>query len=109
MDIPFLSYLPSDANIVRDSYNLIIDALFGFSFKGPARPDFATIIKTLMDTNLPIVSIDVPSGGYINYILCQKRISKVGFVHRRTTNYQKKKQKTKKQQQQKNNKKHHYI
>ncbi len=62
MDIPFLSYLPSDANIVRDSYNLIIDALFGFSFKGPARPDFAKTIKTLMDTNLPIVSIDVPSG-----------------------------------------------
>ena len=62
MDIPFLSYLPSDPNLIRDSYNLIIDALFGFSFKGPTRPDFANIISTLMQSTLPVVSIDVPSG-----------------------------------------------
>ena len=32
MDIPFLSYLPSDNNLVRDSYNLIIDAVFGIKY-----------------------------------------------------------------------------
>jgi len=62
MDIPFLSYLPSDAQLIHDSYNLIIDALFGFSFKGPARPEFATILQQVVKCGLPVVSIDVPSG-----------------------------------------------
>ena len=32
MDIPFLSYLPSDNNLVRDSYNVIIDTVFGIKY-----------------------------------------------------------------------------
>jgi NAD(P)H-hydrate repair Nnr-like enzyme with NAD(P)H-hydrate epimerase domain len=62
MDIPFLSYLPSDAQLIHDSYNLVIDALFGFSFRPPARPEFATIIAKIKETGLPVISIDVPSG-----------------------------------------------
>ena len=64
MDIPFLSYLPSDPVLLRDSYNLIVDALFGFSFKGPARPEFADIIDRFKKSEVPIASIDVPSGKF---------------------------------------------
>ncbi|KAK2186918.1 hypothetical protein NP493_182g01001 [Ridgeia piscesae] len=62
MDIPFLSYLPSESKLITDSFNFVIDALFGFSFKGPARPEFAIIIQQLCNCSLPIASIDVPSG-----------------------------------------------
>ena len=61
-DVPFLSFLPSEASLVRDCYNLVIDALFGFSFKGPLRPEFETIVQTIIKSDLPIASIDIPSG-----------------------------------------------
>lgn len=62
LDIPFLSYLPSDANLIRDSYNIIVDALFGFSFKPPVRPEFQTILDVLVRSEVPFASIDIPSG-----------------------------------------------
>ncbi len=64
MDIPFLSFLPSEPMLVRDSYNLIIDCLFGFSFKPPVRADFESIINTLVKSELPIASVDIPSGKF---------------------------------------------
>ena len=60
--MPFLSFLPSEANLITDSYNLVVDALFGFSFKGPPRADFAAVLETLKNVEVPIASIDVPSG-----------------------------------------------
>ncbi|XP_013387664.1 NAD(P)H-hydrate epimerase isoform X2 [Lingula anatina] len=62
LDIPFLSYLPHETSLINDSYNLVIDALFGFSFKGPPRQQFKEILETLKKVQLPLVSIDVPSG-----------------------------------------------
>ncbi|KAK3578363.1 hypothetical protein CHS0354_025454 [Potamilus streckersoni] len=62
MDMPFLSFFPSEAHLITDSYNLVVDALFGFSFKGPVRPEFAPILETLKKVETPICSIDVPSG-----------------------------------------------
>ncbi|XP_063437534.1 NAD(P)H-hydrate epimerase-like isoform X4 [Mytilus trossulus] len=62
MDMPFLSFLPSEASLISDSYNLVVDALFGFSFKGPPRSDFASVLETLKNVEVPIASIDVPSG-----------------------------------------------
>ena len=62
MDIPFLSFLPEPA-LVSTAYNVIVDAIFGFSFKPPVRPEFVTVIETVVESGLPIVSIDVPSGG----------------------------------------------
>ena len=61
MDIPFLSFLP-EPQLVATAYNVIVDAIFGFSFKPPVRPEFATIIETVIASGLPIISIDVPSG-----------------------------------------------
>lgn len=64
MDIPFLSYLPSDTTLISDSYNLIIDALFGFSFRPPVRPAFEPVMNMLLTSRLPIASIDIPSGRF---------------------------------------------
>ena len=61
MDIPFLSFLP-EPQLVFTAYNAIIDAVFGFSFKGPMRSEFETVVETMISSKLPIVSIDVPSG-----------------------------------------------
>lgn len=50
-------------------YDLIVDALFGFSFKPPVREMFVPVISMLKTTKTPVVSIDVPSG---TYCLCVK-------------------------------------
>jgi NAD(P)H-hydrate epimerase len=49
---------------VQDLKNckLIVDALFGFNFKPPVRPDFVPIIDILKNSHIPICSIDIPSG-----------------------------------------------
>nr|KAG5701845.1 hypothetical protein BaRGS_019056 [Batillaria attramentaria] len=64
MNMSFLDSLPSEPRQITESFNLIIDALFGFSFKGPPRPEFAVILDKLkqVQADVPICSIDVPSG-----------------------------------------------
>ncbi|KAK6323506.1 NAD(P)H-hydrate epimerase [Coregonus clupeaformis] len=61
MDIPFLTEMP-EAKVVDEAYNLVIDAIFGFSFKGAVREPFGSILDVLKKTTVPIVSIDIPSG-----------------------------------------------
>ena len=46
MDISFLESLPV-ATELDSAFSLIVDALFGFSFVGPPRPQFAAILDTL--------------------------------------------------------------
>ncbi|MCL4133630.1 UNVERIFIED_CONTAM: hypothetical protein GTU68_046418 [Idotea baltica] len=60
-DIQFLEKLPQLEELNK-GYSVIIDALFGFSFKPPVRPLFVPILETLYQTSVPIVSIDIPSG-----------------------------------------------
>ncbi|XP_034247329.1 NAD(P)H-hydrate epimerase [Thrips palmi] len=61
MDIPVIENAPT-ADLLNSSYNLIVDALFGFSFKPPVRPLFVPILEALRNTESPICSIDIPSG-----------------------------------------------
>jgi NAD(P)H-hydrate epimerase len=62
MGIPLLdNTLPAAAELSH-RFDIVVDALFGFSFRGPPRPEFASIIKTIIDSQLPVVSVDVPSG-----------------------------------------------
>jgi NAD(P)H-hydrate epimerase len=42
--------------------DVILDAIFGFSFKPPVRVPFDEILPILKETRLPIVSVDIPSG-----------------------------------------------
>ena len=44
------------------SSDVILDAIFGFSFKGPARAPFDAALHLLSESKLPIVSVDIPSG-----------------------------------------------
>lgn len=62
MGIPFLSEFPAEAALIDDLYVLVVDAIFGFSFKGPVREPFGSILSTLLQVTAPIVSIDIPSG-----------------------------------------------
>lgn len=45
-----------------NEYIVIVDALFGFSFKPPVREDFLEIMEFLKNASTPICSIDIPSG-----------------------------------------------
>jgi len=59
MRIPTLSFLPDN---FESDYDVILDAVFGFSFAGSARAPFDMLLAKLATSKLPIVSVDVPSG-----------------------------------------------
>ncbi|EKM49606.1 uncharacterized protein PHACADRAFT_265146 [Phanerochaete carnosa HHB-10118-sp] len=64
MHIPILA--PSaDVSPLRDALarsDVVLDAIFGFSFKPPVRAPFDDALKLITDSKLPIVSVDIPSG-----------------------------------------------
>ncbi|XP_022659684.1 NAD(P)H-hydrate epimerase-like isoform X2 [Varroa destructor] len=61
MEISFMSFLP-DATLVDQNFALVVDALFGFGFRPPVRPEFVEVLQKLCKFKTPIVSVDVPSG-----------------------------------------------
>jgi NAD(P)H-hydrate epimerase len=64
MGIEFINEMPLIEELNKD-YQLIIDALFGFSFKPPVRPSFADILGRLSETQTPVACIDIPSGWHV--------------------------------------------
>lgn len=60
-DIPFLNSNPTLEDI-NSKYTLVVDALFGFSFKPPVRKEFQEILETMAVMKVPCCSIDIPSG-----------------------------------------------
>lgn len=62
--IALLAECPS-VDAMNADYSLVIDALFGFSFKPPVRVEFATVVENLARTTSPLVSIDIPSGWHV--------------------------------------------
>lgn len=62
MDIPFLDEMPSEPTLIDELYELVVDAIFGFSFKGEVREPFRSILSVLNGLTVPIASIDIPSG-----------------------------------------------
>lgn len=60
MDIPFIDTCPDTLTAMK--YKLIVDGLFGFSFKPPVREAFKDIMDLMTSSDLPVVSIDIPSG-----------------------------------------------
>nr|CAG4642709.1 EOG090X0AXR [Evadne anonyx] len=63
-DIPFLNSCPSVEDI-NSKYSLVVDALFGFSFKPPVRHEFVQIMTNLVQITVPVCSIDIPSGWHV--------------------------------------------
>jgi len=61
MSIPTLDQ-DEDLRTALKSSDVILDAIFGFSFKGPIRAPFDFALPTLSTSGLPIVSVDIPSG-----------------------------------------------
>lgn len=53
---------PLDSNQIDLTYNLFVDAIFGFSFKGEPREPFIDVLDKLKQIKTPICSIDIPSG-----------------------------------------------
>ena len=43
-------------------YDVVIDAVFGFSFKGAPREPFVDVLHEMAVTAVPVISVDVPSG-----------------------------------------------
>ncbi|XP_053153104.1 yjeF N-terminal domain-containing protein 3 isoform X1 [Hemicordylus capensis] len=63
MDIPFLSYLPAEVQLISDAYNLVIDAMLGVeSNLGDLAETYVSILSTLKQIRIPLVSLDIPSG-----------------------------------------------
>ena len=58
-DVIFLDSLPED---ISSQYSLVVDAIFGFSFKPPVRPQFQPILESLTRLSIPLISVDIPSG-----------------------------------------------
>lgn len=54
MGIPLIDKLPL-ASEVEVNYGLIVDALFGFSFKPPVRENFLPVVNLMEHTKVPIV------------------------------------------------------
>lgn len=48
--------------LIDELYELVVDAIFGFSFKGDVREPFRSILSVLNGLTVPIASIDIPSG-----------------------------------------------
>ena len=61
LHIPFITELPSPEDI-NAQYSVLLDAIFGFSFKGSVRSPFDHILSVVQKCQIPICSVDVPSG-----------------------------------------------
>ncbi|MEE6487940.1 hypothetical protein FKM82_015088 [Ascaphus truei] len=63
MDIPFLSYLPTEVQLINDAYNMVVDAVLGVEADSvEVRELCASILGTMKQIKIPIVSLDIPSG-----------------------------------------------
>ena len=65
--IPFVEVETlTNGSSLADSADVVVDALFGFSFKGTPRPPFDALIASMSNaTAPPVVSVDVPSGWHV--------------------------------------------
>ncbi|CAE8599967.1 unnamed protein product [Polarella glacialis] len=61
LGIPVLTGMPTSEE-VTEGFDVAVDAIFGFSFKGTPRAPFDSILKTLRASSVKLVSVDIPSG-----------------------------------------------
>ncbi|PYI05296.1 YjeF N-terminal domain-like protein [Aspergillus sclerotiicarbonarius CBS 121057] len=57
LSVPFVS----DLAVAIKSSDFLVDAIFGFSFGGPLREPFPTIISQIETATIPVLSVDAPS------------------------------------------------
>ncbi|EEB07372.2 YjeF family protein [Schizosaccharomyces japonicus yFS275] len=62
LNVPvYTKHEDSDFRHLLTSSSLVVDALFGFSFKGPLRAPFDSILEAIIGSKLPVLSVDAPS------------------------------------------------
>ena len=66
-EVTQITELPQDPAQLAQEYDLIIDAIFGFSFQasGDIREPFGSAIELLKRVDLPVVAVDIPSGWHV--------------------------------------------
>ncbi|KAK7537039.1 YjeF N-terminal domain-containing protein [Phyllosticta citribraziliensis] len=57
LSVPFTN----DFDAALGASDLIVDAIFGFSFSGEVREPFPRVIEALRDTKVPVLAVDAPS------------------------------------------------
>jgi NAD(P)H-hydrate epimerase len=57
LSVPFVS----DFTDALKSADFLVDAIFGFSFGGPLRDPFPSIISQIESSSVPVLSVDAPS------------------------------------------------
>jgi hydroxyethylthiazole kinase-like uncharacterized protein yjeF len=57
-------------------FSLIVDAVFGFSFKGEVREPFRTLLTKMASSGVATLSVDIPSGWDVN----DGDVNKTGFT-----------------------------
>ncbi|XP_012365016.1 yjeF N-terminal domain-containing protein 3 isoform X1 [Nomascus leucogenys] len=63
MDIPFLSYLPAEVQLINEAYGLVVDAVLGPGVEpGEVGGPCTRALATLKLLSIPLVSLDIPSG-----------------------------------------------
>jgi NAD(P)H-hydrate epimerase len=76
--IPVLDEMPDSTDLL--SFDAIVDAVFGFSFKGEPREPFATALKQMQqaqnEEGVPVISVDVPSGWNVD----EGDVGETGFM-----------------------------
>lgn len=48
------------------NFDLVLDGFFGFSFTGEIREPYLSIIRKIKNSQIPIFSIDIPSGWHVD-------------------------------------------
>lgn len=65
--IPVLQELPVDVSTYDRELGIVVDAVFGFSYKPPCRPNFQQLLRCMSNLQYSkLVSVDVPSGWIID-------------------------------------------
>lgn len=58
-----ISFLTNSEDVERSS--LVVDAVFGFSYKPPCREEFKDLLGVLSRCSNRLISIDIPSGWHV--------------------------------------------
>ncbi|CCA73040.1 related to human TGR-CL10C [Serendipita indica DSM 11827] len=75
--IPTLSSIADLKDSLKET-DVILDAIFGFSFSGPVRPPFNEVLPLISKSKLPIVSVDIPSGWDVEKGPVQREVDQSG-------------------------------
>jgi len=67
LEIPIIANAPDDTYYSKEKTDVIVDALFGFSFdaSGGIRAPYDVILAKIVKSDVAVASVDVPSGWHV--------------------------------------------